>query len=114
VPPREQSGVWRRAPPAQQLDRILCLKEQRVVGRDHVVSFEGLALQVPRSRKFFSLAGRRVDVLQLRDRSIEVHHGGQAVARFSREQVKVLAKRESKAKSRLTARVQRLTFSLGR
>ena len=105
VAPREQSGVWRAAPDARALDRILCLKERRVVGRDHVVSFEGLALQVPRSRKFFSLAGRRVDVLQLRDHSSEVHHGGEAVARFSREQVKALAKKRSREKSQLTARV---------
>ena len=105
VPAREQAAVWRAAPDALTLDRILCLKEPRVVGRDHVVSFEGLALQVPASRKFFSLAGRRVDVLQLRDQSIEVHHGGEAVARFSREQVKALAKRRRKAKSQLNARV---------
>jgi transposase len=105
VAPREQAAVWRQAPDARTLDRILCLKEQRVVGRDHVVSFESLALQVPPSRKFCSLAGRRVDVLQLRDKSIELHHDGQAVARFSREQLKVLAKRRSRAKSRLTARV---------
>lgn len=105
VPPREQTAVWRQAPDARTLDRTLCLKEQRVVGRDHVVSFEGLLLQVPRSRKFFSLAGRRVDVLQLRDQSIELHHDGEAVARFSREQVKALAKRRRRAKSQLNARV---------
>jgi transposase len=105
VAPREQAAVWRQAPDARRLDRILCPKEQRVVGRDHVVSFAGLELQVPRSRKFFSLAGRRVDVLQLRDQSIEVHHGGEPVARFSREQLKALAKRRSRAKSQLTARV---------
>lgn len=105
VAPREPAAVWRPAPDVRRLDRILCLKEPRVVGRDHVVSFEGLALQVPPSRKFFSLAGQRVNVLQLRDQSIEVHHGGQAVARFSREQVKALAKRRSRAKCQLTARV---------
>lgn len=104
VPPREQAAVWRAAPGARTLDRILCLKEQRVVGRDHVVSFEGLALQVPPSRKFFSLAGRRVDVLQLRDQSIELHHGGEAVARFSHEQLKVLAKRQRRAKSQPSTR----------
>lgn len=76
-----------------------------MVGRDHVVSFEGLALQVPRPRRFFSLAGQRVEVFQLRDRSIEVHHGGEAVARFSHEQRKALAKSRRRAKSQLTARV---------
>ncbi len=105
VAPREQAAVWRAAPEARTLDRILCLKEQRVVGRDHVVSFAGLELQVPRSRKFFSLAGRRVDVLQLRDQSLEVHHDGEAVARFSREQVKALTKQRGRAKSQLSARV---------
>lgn len=105
VAPREQAAVWRAAPDARTLDRILCLKEQRAVGRDHVVSFGGLALQVPRSRKFFSLAGRRVDVLQLRDQSIELHHDGEAVARFSREQLKALAKRQRRAKGQLMARV---------
>ena len=105
VAPREPLAVWRPAPDARTLDRILCLKETRVVGRDHVVSFEGLSLQVPPSRKFFSLAGRRVDVLQLRDHSIEVHHGGEAVARFSHEQLTALAKRRSRAKSQQGARV---------
>lgn len=105
VPPREQAPVWRAAPDARTLDRVLCLKEPRVVGRDHVVSFEGLALQVPRSRKFFSLAGRRVDVLQLRDKSIELHLEGETVARFSYEQVKALAKRQRRAKGRPNARV---------
>ena len=105
VAPREQVAVWRQAPDARRLDRTLCLKEPRVVGRDHIVSFEGLQLQVPPSRKFFSLAGRRVDVLQLRDQSIEVQYGGEAVARFSREQLKALAKRRSRAKSQPNARV---------
>lgn len=105
VAPREQAAVWRAAPDARPLDRILCLKERRVVGRDHVVSFAGLSLQVPPSRKFFSLAGRRVDVLQLRDQSIELHHDGQAVARFSYEQVKALAKRRNRAKRQPVARV---------
>jgi transposase len=105
VAPRQQSPVWREAPCVRHLDRMLCLKEPRVVGRDHVVSFKGLQLQVPPSRKFFSLAGRRVDVLQLRDRSIEVHLNGEAVARFSREQVEALVKRRSRARSQLVARV---------
>jgi hypothetical protein len=105
VAPREQAGVWRQAPDARQLDRILCLKEPRVVGRDHAISFEGLLLQVPPSRKFFSLARQRVDVLQLRDQSIEVHHRARVVARFTRAEVEALVKRRSRAKSRLIARV---------
>ncbi|MGB8507074.1 MAG: hypothetical protein WCD76_01595 [Pyrinomonadaceae bacterium] len=76
-----------------------------MVGRDHIVSFEGLQLQMPRARKFFSLAGRRVNVLQLRNHSIELHHDGEAVARFSHEQVKALAKKRSRTKRQQVARV---------
>ena len=49
VAARQQAAVWRESPSAQQLDRILCLKGWRVVGRDHVVRFNGLALQLTRS-----------------------------------------------------------------
>ncbi len=83
VAPREQAAVWRKSPPAPQLDRILCLKESRVVGRDHVVSFDGLALQLTSARKYFSLARQRVEVLQLRDGSVEVHHEQRMVTRFT-------------------------------
>jgi hypothetical protein len=70
VPPREQAAVWRKSPPAQQLDRTLCLKEWRVVGRDHTLSFDGLVLQLTSGRKYCSLARQRVEVLQLRDGSV--------------------------------------------
>jgi transposase len=83
VAPREQAAVWRKSPPAHQLDRILCLKEQRVVGRDHVVSFDGLALQLTSGKKYFSLARQRVEVLQLRDGSVEIHHERRMVTRFT-------------------------------
>jgi transposase len=83
VPPREQAAVWRKSPAAHQLDRILCLKESRVVGRDHVVSFDGLALQLTSGKRYFSLSRQRVEVLQLRDGSVEVHHERRMVTRFT-------------------------------
>ena len=98
VPPREQAAVWRKSPPAQQLDRILCLKEWRVVGRDHTVSFDGLALQLTSARKFFSLARQRVEVLQLRDGSVEVRHERQTVTRFTASTVARLIRKNAKAK----------------
>jgi hypothetical protein len=63
VAPREQVAVWRTSPSARQLDRMLCLKEWRVVGRDHTVSFDGLVLQLTSERKYFSPARQRVEVL---------------------------------------------------
>ncbi len=109
VAPREQTAVWRKPPPARQLDRILCLKEWRVVGRDHVVSFDGLALQIGSGRKFFSLARQRVEVLQLRDGSVEVHHDRQAVARFTAPAIARLIWKSATAKNRLHNQPQLLT-----
>jgi transposase len=101
VAPREQAAVWRKSPSAHQLDRILCLKESRVVGRDHVVSFDGLTLQLTSSRKYFSLERQRVEVLQLRDGSVEVHHERRVVTRFTAPVIARLMRKSATAKKRV-------------
>src|SRR5205085_951575 len=101
VPPREQAAVWRKPPSAHQLDRILCLKEWRVVGRDHVVSFDGLALQLASEKKYFSLEGQRVEVLQLRDGSVEVHHERRMVTRFTEPVIARLMRKSATAKKQV-------------
>ena len=101
VPPREQAAVWRKSPPAQQLDRLLCLKESRVVGRDHTVSFDGLVLQLTSARKYFSLARQRVEVLQLRDGSVEIQHEHQTVTRFLPSAIARLIRKNARAQKRL-------------
>jgi len=87
IPARQKISVFRSAPSLKKLDRILCLKETRVVNRDHTISFEGLILQIPPSKKFHSLAKQRVEVLQLKDGSIEIVCKNQVVAFFSKEAV---------------------------
>jgi transposase len=109
VPPREQAAVWRKSPPAHQLDRILCLKEQRVVGRDHVVSFDGLALQLASERKYYSLARQRVEVLQLRDGSVEVHHERRMVTRFTAPVIARLIRKSATVKKQVRSQPQLLT-----
>lgn len=101
VAPREQTAVWRKPPSAYQLDRILCLKESRVVGRDHVVSFDGLALQLTSEKKYFSLAGQRVEVLQLKDGSVEVHHERRMVTRFTATAIARLIRQGARAKKQV-------------
>ncbi len=101
VAPREQTAVWRKAPSAHQLDRILCLKEWRVVGRDHTVSFDGLVLQLTSGRKFFSLARQRAEVLQLQDGSVEVHHEQRMVTRFTAAVVARLIRKSAVPKKRV-------------
>lgn len=101
VAPREQTAVWRESPSAHQLDRLLCLKEWRVVGRDHTISFDGLVLQLTSERKFFSLARQRVEVLQLRDGSVEVHHEQRMVTRFTAPVIARLMRKSAAAKKQV-------------
>ena len=82
VPARQQQSVFRQRPSRRQLDRTLCLKEQRTVNKDHTVSFEGLLLQIPPSKKFRSIAAQKVEILQLREGEIEIVYKNQTVARF--------------------------------
>jgi transposase len=98
VVPREQVAVWRKAPAARQLDRMLCLKEWRVVGRDHTISFDGLELQLTSARKYFSLTRQRVEVLQLRDGSVEVHHERRVVTRFTASAIARLMRKRTTVK----------------
>ena len=87
VTPKQRTPVFRTSPSAFELSRVLCIKETRTVENDHTISFEGLILQIPPSKKFHSIAGRKVEVLQLKDGSIEIHYQKQRVARFSPEAV---------------------------
>ncbi len=87
VPAQQSQPVFRKRPLLSQLDRILCLKNQRTVSKDHTVSFEGLILQIPPSKTFRSIAGQRVEVLQLHGGEIEIVYKDQAVAHFCVEEV---------------------------
>lgn len=88
VPARKRASVFRSSPSPSTLDRILCLKETRTVAKDHTISFEGLILQIPSSRKFHSIARQKVQVLQLNDGSVEIVYKQQTVARFRPEAIK--------------------------
>lgn len=71
-----------------------------MVGRDHVVSFDGLSLQLASERKYYSLARQRVEVLQLRDGSVEVHHEHKMVTRFTAPAIARLIRKNARAKKR--------------
>lgn len=103
VAPAHSNSVFRPAPPRAKLDRICCLKDTRTVAKDHTVSFEALVLQIPPSKSFHSIAQRKVDVLQLRDGSIEIVYRDRCVARFSPSAVTRLVRSNPNIKSDLTA-----------
>jgi hypothetical protein len=101
VPSKKQEPVFRSSPSPSRLDRVLCLKETRTVNKDHTVSFEGLALQIPPSKKFHSIARQKVQVLQLKDGSVEIVYKQQTVARFCPEAVQRLAEKINNERSQL-------------
>ena len=101
VTPAKQESVFRVSPTLLQLDRILCLKETRTVNKDHTVSFEGLVLQIPPSKKFRSIARQKVEVLQLKDGSVEIVYKKIKVASFCTEAVTRMAKQYDNEKYQL-------------
>lgn len=101
VAARKQEPVFRQPPPPLQTDRILCLKETRTVAKDHTISFEGLVLQIPPSKKFHSIARQKAQVLQLKDGSVEIVYKQQTVARFSPEAVRRLVEKNNNENNQL-------------
>lgn len=101
VTPKKQEAVFRASPSSSQLDRILCLKETRTVGKDHTISFEGLVLQIPPSKKYYSIARQKVLVLQLKDGSVEIVYKKLTVARFRPEAIQKLVEKNNHEKSQL-------------
>lgn len=92
VPPRQKESVFRPAPSKYIRQRVLCLKEQRIVSKDHTISFGGLILQIPALKKFHSIAKQTVTVMQLRDGSVEISYKNKIVAKFSSESIKRMTK----------------------
>jgi len=108
VAPRDSTAVWRKSPRAKELDRILCKKYWRTVGMDHTVRIDGLILQIPRPKGGVSIANQHVEVLELRDGSIEIQLGQQTVARYCRSQVaKLIDQQSRKARDKPTVRRKR-------
>ena len=91
--PKKHIVAFRKSPPVKELDRILCLKEPRTVSKDHKIKFHGLLLQIPPSRKWASISGQKVLVLQHSNGSVEIMYKKQSVARFSYESIKNIVKK---------------------
>jgi transposase len=88
--PMQAAAVFRKAPPKAVLHNILCLKETRMVKKDHTLSFDGLVLQIPFCKKYPCIADRQVEVRQYRDGHLEIGYRGSIVARFSPEAIRRL------------------------
>jgi len=64
------------------LDQILCVEEVRVVGKDNTVTFDRLALQIPKQPGRPSCAGLSVSVRKHLDRTHSVWWGPRRLGRF--------------------------------
>jgi transposase len=63
------------------LASILCVQEDRVVGRDNTVRYAGLVLQIPESRHRQHYVKARVRVHEQEDGSLALFHGPRCLAR---------------------------------
>lgn len=100
VPAKQKGSFFRKAPASSKLDRILCLKETRVVNKDHTISFDGLVLQIPPSARWRSITGQKVQVLQLKDGCVEIVYKNLMVARFRAEAISRLVNQHKPERSR--------------
>jgi len=63
-----------------EIDDILCEQYERTVGRDNCVSFEGMALQIPKLESRWNYVNTKVRVHRYPDRSLAVFHGPRKLA----------------------------------
>lgn len=66
----------------RDLADILCVQEERVVGRDNCVAYKGLTLQIPRDRHRHHYVKARVRVHAYPDGGLAVFHGPRCLARY--------------------------------
>jgi transposase len=67
---------------ADVLRETLCSEEERVVGRDNTVAYEGLRLQLPESRVRAHYVKARVRVREYPDGTLAIFHGPRRLARY--------------------------------
>lgn len=75
VPATEAESAYRTADAGLDLNRVFCLKHERTVGRDNVVSLCGRRFQVLPTQGRTSFARVRVEVHERLDGSFTIYHG---------------------------------------
>jgi hypothetical protein len=73
------------------LRETLCIEEERVVGRDNTVAYEGLKLQLPESRMRAHYVKARVKVHEYPDGSLAVLHGPRCLCRYDQAGCQIVA-----------------------
>ena len=76
---------------ADRLVETLCIEQERIVGRDNTVAYEGLRLQLPESRMRAHYVKARVKVREYPDGMLAIFHGPRCIARYDREGLEIAA-----------------------
>ena len=80
VVPRRETDLHRVLPPDFVLDEILCVQEERAVGRDWCVRWKNLFLQIPAQHASLDLAGKKVTVKKFANGQLLASHKGQSLS----------------------------------
>jgi transposase len=82
-PPALPESAFVKVADKAALVEALCIQEERVVGHDNTVSFEGLKLQLPKSPLRHHFVKAKVRVHRYPDGALAVFHGPRAIARYT-------------------------------
>jgi transposase len=88
VAPAEPGTAFVPVAPTQWQD-VLCVQEERIVGNDNTVTFQGLRLQIPRSPLRAHFVKAKVRVHHYPDGTHAVFHGPKCLARYHADGVQI-------------------------
>jgi transposase len=78
VTPRESTSRYRALKANEDLNEILCMKFERIVNRDHTISFDGARYRIDPAR-FRNLSKKTICVHQYEDKSIRIFYAGEPI-----------------------------------
>lgn len=75
----------------RDLEQILCVQEQRIVGHDNTVSYQGKTLQIPKDEHRHHYVKCEVTVHQKPDETLAIFYGTRCLAQFNARGTLILA-----------------------
>jgi hypothetical protein len=72
--PAGGANLHRRVPRGLRLEDVLCHQEPRAVGQDWCVTYDNRILQIDKKHQALALAGKRIDVLERADGTLQLMH----------------------------------------
>lgn len=90
VLPRNMQSLYRQIHPSWNLDDVFCIKEFRVVGKDHTISLNGERHMIAEKLEF-SLANQRIEIRTYLDRPWSCYFAGKHIKIVKIDKVKKIA-----------------------